>query len=253
MLNIPTRKAIHSILSAFALMAVVVPTAGCKQATAVAVTEADKPALSTEFSKLYVPSELSVSTAVKNYERQFMRGIEANPQALAMEKQKPGITKFSMDAGRVEMEKAITALIPNVQKKLADFMSKEFTAQELAEINAFYKTDSAQALLKATSENMNTDAIADKEIANLEAGVETPAINKDDVMNVTQEAVMKSIKPEMMSDIMKFMTSSTGQKFQQKTGGIAEIVTSGMNNDMMEQGPKIQAAVMKAAESYTGK
>jgi len=211
----------------------------------------EKTELARSFASLYLPTETSITGALDNYKRQFLRSLSSDPAIASLEQKYPGISIAAMAAGRAVMEKGLQEDIPKIHLELAAYMGKNFSAPEIRAINQFYGSSAGQSLLRGVSENLDADQLADDMMGKMKTGDGQMVIENDAIIGAASQAAMKSLSEEHIPAIAAFMSSPAGRKFSLHTEELLGIVTREMTVSTNRMTPEIQAEGLRALMRFT--
>lgn len=145
---------------------------------------------------------------VTSYVKSFTDGLDKSPQTAQLFAARPELRTAAINAARLGAKEQYDAIVlPSLVQSIASFYQTSFSASELAELGAYYRTPQAQRLLASFSAS--------------NAAVEVPAAKSDPV-------------------VLRFLASAAGQKEKALSAEIATAMATGM----MRAGPKVNAAVL---------
>lgn len=201
-----------------------------------------------QFSKLYMPAELSIEGAVEGFNKEFFPAISADPNVAALDKAKPGLIAAAGKAARDTMITAMQRDIPAAQQAIASFASASFSPAELGEINAFMASATGQRVQKLALAEVDTAAIAQEA---KEAG-DMPALDGAKLMAMVNPNFLAKLSKEEIADLMRFGATPAGRKFDTQVSQLSELVASEMNKIVEAMKPELEKAIIGAFSSHLG-
>ncbi len=239
---------------AFAAINLTSLNAGAQTATAKkgqsAAEAIDKAELLKSFAEFYMPAQLSIDSALLNYDAQFIRASKADAASVALEEKYPGITENAMKSGRSIVERSLRETVPTIQLKIIAFMDARFTASEIAKINEFYATNASQTMQQQMLKNVDHDAMNDDLLKRAREGDGQFSLDNAQLKGALAKAAVKSMSKESITATSKFVGTPAGRKFLLNNNDLITILTSNLSTNMNVVAADVQTAVITSVQEY---
>lgn len=205
-------------------------------------------AKSARLAKLYFAEAKGRAVGAREFRKNFLAGINAQPAALEAEKKHPGIINAGLQAGLVRLDKAYDELMPRLNLRLAGFFAERFSNAELDQAIAFYASPTGQKALSLTAERTDTSALSKR-------------LAEDPKVGISSDDLLKLLGPNLVSELSDadrrvfhaFMVSPAGKKFGVHAQPLLELVSTEMTASMQQMLPEIQKSVLTAFQTYPSK
>lgn len=162
------------------------------------------------------------------------QAFAADPNLAALKEQYPGIAKVFVDTLRPVMKRELALMLPEYNRAIGEFYAANFTAAELGELAAFWRSDAGQALLTSMANNMDLAASSKEMITEMhdEGPMEvSKGAVEADIMAAAKKGV-SAITPKQRVAIMRFGLTPTGRKMTQLVDKKNEIERQWMNRGL---------------------
>lgn len=242
MTNVASRFAFALTLALVAAPIVAVPAAAQN------AVEATPSAAALEFSRLYMPVDLSIEGAVDGFNKEFSPAISADANVAALDKAKPGLIDAAGKAARDTMVTAMQRDIPAAQQAIASFANANFSAAELTEINAYMASETGQRVQRVLMAEVDTAAIANE----VKETGEMPKLDGATVMGMIDPSFITKLSQAEIADLMRFGATPTGRKFNGQVAQLSDLVASEMNKIVEGMKPDLEKAIIAAFSKHLG-
>lgn len=201
------------------------------------------------FGTLFVPTELSIETAVAGFNKEFEPAMRADANVVALDQRFPGLIEVAGNAGRSTMERVLRARIPETQRRVGALAATRLSPAELDVTNAYLGSPAGQRLQRIMAETADGSALTQT----IRDTGEIPQMDGKQVMAMVNPAALSRLSKEDLSALIQFSASPAGRKFDAAGGPFAELVASEMNVMIEAMKPEIEQAVTTAIMAHLGR
>lgn len=238
-----------------ALLAVAVPSAVAAQIAA-PVVPAPTVDLADEVIAMMVPLEEIAQQTRQSAESSFGTSVQTNPILLQMEQKHPGVIAAVKKGLLAEMDSEIPFFIKALQNGAATLYRARLTGAELLTVRDFYSSPTGQHILAETRKaGMEKGITAGREAARQQAnnGGKAVVIEESTVSAVRDEAAaaaMRTIRPEDISALTAFGSTSASAKLAGLTNEMTTLVSVETNKFIAVLQPKVMNRVQAIVRDH---
>ena len=201
------------------------------------------------FGTLFVPTDLSIETAVAGFNKEFEPAMRADTNVVALDQRFPGLIEVASNAGRSTMERVLRARIPETQRRVGALAATRLTSAELDVANAYLGSPAGQRLQRVMAETADGSALTQT----IRETGEIPQLDGQQIMAMVNPAALARLTKEDLTALIQFSASPAGRKFDAAGGPFAELVASEMNVMIEAMKPEIEQAVTAAIMAHLGR
>jgi hypothetical protein len=201
-----------------------------------------------ELARLMSPRELMISIEVREFDKNFVASLSANPEMKALETQYPGLLEAMHQATRDLIGEEMGRSVEQAHASLAQLIGKEFTAADIAELTAFYRSPIGQKTLTQMAEA--TDASGLYQQAVQQPDFKLTENQAEAQIKQTARAATKSFTDDKQVQLMLFMAKPSFLKLAKAQPEIRKIMVETFNSKDPEFDKSIEQAMALAVQEH---
>lgn len=201
-----------------------------------------------ELAKLLNPPEPLIAVAARSFDQAFDKGLGSGAEVEKMEKEHPGLMAELRRVTRDLTLSDLRADMPAIQRRYARFYADNFTAEELAELTAFYRSPTGAKIIQAKFASIDpselVERFAEDPDAKLTAG-DVEAVNKG-----VMPGVWEGMSADDVRALLAFGMRPVASKLKVAAPLIAQIEAEIANEPDPELDAAIDDAMAKVLERF---
>jgi hypothetical protein len=216
-----------------------------------AAGDAQREALALELAELLNSEALTRTQSVRLMNETVPRSLAASPEFAAMEKQFPGIGKAVIDAMAPIVIEGTVKRLPELWRRLAPAYFDAFTADELREVIAFYRSPLGTRIIQIMGEESDFAGAMAEAMHSPNGNISQNAVRQG--IEAGSAGLVRRLSAEDLRKIGEFMATPAGKKVGEIAPRVQQIAAEWGNDQPPELQQQVQAAVVSAVQRYTGK
>lgn len=112
-----------------------------------------------KLSRLVNPEDRIFKVGMAGFQLGIDAELKRSPESAAVYDKNPGLLEAVVDAGRPVMRKHLVAVIPEQQRRFAQFYAAKFSPEEIDQLIGFYSSPTGMKVLEAMYDGIDLGAI----------------------------------------------------------------------------------------------
>lgn len=224
-------------------------SAGAQQPAAKSATEVPQNAL--KLSRLVNPEDRILQAGMKGFQLGIDAELKRSPENAAIYDRNPGLLEAVIDAGRPVMHKHLLSVIPEQQRRFAQFYAAKFSPEEIDQLIGFYSSPTGAKVLDAMYAGVDIGALVQALAKDENKGFTAKDVGR--VNDAAMAGLPDTFDAEDWKTMFTFGAMPVHAKLMRLTPEFNQLVADVENENDASLNSDMNAAIQAAVAAYLSK
>lgn len=235
------------------LVPLLLTAAAAASAASAAAAQTAAPATHSPAAELFetiTEPERLVATGRQKAREQFMAGLRSQPNAVALDKQRPGLFDAAARAIDAELQLAYAGFIDKARARFASALEAQMTPEEIGQVIAFYRTPTGQRMLAQSRAAGIAKGAAIGARAAQQGEMRIDRDQMDGMANEAAVAALQALQPEDIPVVAAFGQTSGARKLAALQNELNAGITAEVNAMLQSSMPRVIERMQAAMQNH---
>ncbi len=242
------------LAAAMVIAAAIAPSAMAvaQPASPAPLATAATPSAAAQLVEIIIEPEKTLAATRKQSLDQLMSMLRNDPNAVSLDKQRPGLFDAVAKAVDAELQTVMADVLVKTRDRYVRALESRLTQKEMDDLLGFYRSPAGQRLLAQGRQAMLAKGgeLAAQAAAEKQTRVDASDVNE--MNNAAVAAAMQAIRPEDIPVLTAFARSSIGPKLAALQNELGPVIMADTNKALEASLPRLMERLQAATRQHLG-